>query len=265
MADEAPEVNELAEVPASEQEATTAPVTEGNSPEENTSDATQEKPPRLFTQEEVDDFLGKRIKTIQKRLEREQARKAQQAPALPAEPPVPEQFDSTEAYAQALATRKAEELLVQREEQRQQAELIEAYHDLEEEAREKYDDFEQVAYNPRLPITNTMAQAIQASEIGPEVAYYLGSNPKEAERISRLSAILQAKEIGKVEAKLASDPPAKKTSNAPAPISPVTTRSTGGPAYDTTDPRSIKTMSTSDWIAAERQRQVKKLEARNLR
>jgi hypothetical protein len=110
MADEAPEVNELAEVPASEQAATTAPATEGNLPEENTSDATQEKPPRLFTQEEVDDFLGKRIKTIQKRLEREQARKAQQAPLLSAEPPVPEQFDSTEAYAQALATRKAEEL-----------------------------------------------------------------------------------------------------------------------------------------------------------
>ena len=262
MADEAQEVNELAETPASEQEATAAPAPEGVAPEETTSEANQEKKPRLFTQEEVDEFLGKRIKSIQKRLEREQARKAQQAPPPPAEPPVPEQFETTEAYAEALAARKAEELLAQREEQRRQAELIEAYHDLEEEAREKYDDFEQVAYNPRLPITNTMAQAIQASEIGPEIAYYLGSNPKEAERISRLSAILQAKEIGKVEAKLASDPPTKKTSTAPAPITPVTSRSAGGPAYDTTDPRSIKTMSTSEWIAAERQRQIKKLEAR---
>ena len=80
---------------------------------------------------------------------------------MPAELPPPEQFESTEAYADALATRKAEELLVQREEQRQQAEMLEAYHDLEEEARAKYDDFEQVAYNPRLPITNRMAQAIQ--------------------------------------------------------------------------------------------------------
>ena len=143
--------------------------------------------------------------------------------------------------------------------------MLEAYGELEEEARAKYDDFEQVAYNPRLPVTETMAQAIRTSDIGPEIAYYLGSNPKEAERISRLSGILQAKELGKVEAKLASDPPTKKTSNAPAPITPVTTRSAGGSSYDTTDPRSIKTMSTSEWIAAERQRQIKKLESRNLR
>ena len=41
-----------------------------------------------------------------------------------------------------------------------------------------------------------MAQTIQASDVGPDVAYYLGSNPREAERISRLSPYLQAKEIG---------------------------------------------------------------------
>jgi hypothetical protein len=93
------------------------------------------------------------------------------------------------------------------------------------------------------------------------LAYHLGANPKEAERISRLPPLLQAKEIGRIEAKLAADPPTKKTSSAPSPISPVTARSTGSPAYDTTDPRSIKTMSTSDWIEAERQRQVKKQEA----
>jgi hypothetical protein len=72
---------------------------------------------------------------------------------------------------------------------------------------------------------------------------------------------LQAKEIGKIEAKLAADPPVKKTSTAPAPIAPVTARSTSSPAYDTTDPRSVKAMSTSEWIEAERARQIKKWEA----
>jgi len=48
------------------------------------------------------------------------------------------------------------------------------------------------------PITNVMAESIQNSEIGPDVAYYLGTNIKEAERIARLSPILQAKEIGKM-------------------------------------------------------------------
>ena len=123
---------------------------------------------------------------------------------------------------------------------------------------DKYDDFEQVAYNPKLSITNVMAETIQSSDIGPELAYYLGSNPKDAERISRMTPLGQAKEIGKIEAKLASDPPVKRTTSAPAPISPVSARTSGSPAHDTTDPRSIKTMTTSQWIEAERARQVKK-------
>jgi hypothetical protein len=110
-----------------------------------------------------------------------------------------------------------------------------------------------------------MAETIQTSDVGPDVAYFLGSNPKEADRIARLPPILQAKEIGKIEARLASDPPVKKSSSAPSPISPVTARGSGSPAYDTTDPRSVKAMSTSDWIAAERQRQIKKLEASKFR
>ena len=110
-----------------------------------------------------------------------------------------------------------------------------------------------------------MAQTIQATENGPDVIYYLGSNPKEAERIARLSPLLQAREIGKIEAKLGANPPAKKTSTAPAPIAPVTARTSGAPAYDTTDPRSVKAMSTSDWIEAERLRQIKKYEANRRR
>ena len=134
-----------------------------------------------------------------------------------------------------MAAQKAEQLLHQRELERQQAELLDNYHDREEKAREKYDDFEQVAYNPSLKVTTVMAQTIQASDVGPEIAYFLGSNPKEAERISRLSPFLQAKEIGKLEAKVADSPPIKKPSNAPAPIAPVTnSRASGAPAYDTT-------------------------------
>ena len=115
----------------------------------------------------------------------------------------------------------------------------------------------------RVRITDVMAETIQSSEIGPEIAYWLGQNPKEADRISRLTPLLQAREIGKVEVRLSAEPPAKKTSSAPAPINPVTSRTTTNPSYDTTDPRAVKSMSTSEWIAAERERQVRKLQARN--
>jgi hypothetical protein len=179
----------------------------------------------------------------------------------PKQLPSAEQFESTEAYAEALAVQKAEQLLAQREMHKQHTELLEAYHDREEQAREEYDDFEQVAYNPKLPITTVMADTIRASDVGPEVAYYLGTNVKETERIARLPPILQAKEIGKIEAKLADNPPVKRSTSAPAPITPVTARSGNNPSYDTTDPRSIKNMSTSEWIEAERARQMRKMQA----
>ena len=253
-----------AEVSAPEQVATAAPESEVTAPEAvEPAEAT-----KTFTQEELDAAIGKRLAREQRKWEREQAARQaelQAKRAIPAELPPAEQFTSPEAYAEALAERKAEELLARREQARMQSEILESFHDREEEARNKYDDFEQVAYNPSLPITDVMAQTIQASEVGPDMAYYLGSNPKEAARISRLSPLQQAKELGKIEAKLADNPVVKKTSSAPAPIAPVTARSTGSSATDTTDPRSIKSMSTSEWIEAERQRQIKKWEAQRNR
>ena len=254
MTDEEQAVAEIS--PAPEPEATAAPVSVETTPEEQQSSKT-------FSQEELDAIVGKRLAREQRKWEREQAQRLAELQApKPATPPAdPNDFETAQQYAEALAERKAHELLAQREAAKQQAQIVEAYQELEESARDKYADFEQVAYNPNLPVTDVMAQTIQASEIGPEVIYFLGSNPKEAARISRLSPILQAREIGKIEANLASNPPVKKTSSAPAPIAPVAARTTGGASYDTTDPRSLKTMTTSEWIEAERQREIKKLMA----
>ena len=234
-------------------------------PEASPVEVTQENAPetKTFTQDELEAIVKKRLDREQRKWERQRAQQPVAQP--PKQLPPAEQFESTEAYAEALATQKAEQLLAQREAQKQQAELLEAYHDREEQAREKYDDFEQVAYNPKLPITQVMAETIRASDAGPDVAYYLGANPQEAARISRLSPFLQAKEIGKIEVKLADNPPVRKSSSAPAPIKPVTARASGNPAYDTTDPRSVKTMSASEWIEAERARQMRKLQAQHQR
>jgi len=252
--------NELAGAPAPEQAPTAEPVAATDTPPEPTpTDAS-----KTFTQEELDAIVGKRLAREQRKWEREQAQKAKSQP-VPSEPLKADDFADTQTYADALAERKAQELLAKRDAEAERAATLDAYHDREEEARNKYDDFEQVAYNPKLPVTETMAQTIQATENGPDVIYYLGSNPKEAERIARLSPLLQAREIGKIEAKLGDNPPAKKTSTAPAPIAPVTARTSGAPAYDTTDPRSVKAMSTSDWIEAERLRQIKKYEANRRR
>jgi hypothetical protein len=251
----------LAEVPAPEQEVTTASEPDAVAVEVSEEPKAETK---VFTQEELDAAIGKRLAREQRKWDRERTIQAIK-PEIHQETPLPDQFDSIEAYADALATTKAEQLIAQREQQKEKYEFLEAYQDREEEARAKYDDFEQVAYNPKLSITNVMAETIQASDIGPEVAYFLGVNPKEAERISKLSPILQAKEIGRLEAKIASEPITKKTTSAPAPISPVTAKGSNTPAYDTTDPRSTKSMSTSEWIAADRARQAKAWEAKRNR
>jgi hypothetical protein len=259
MSEEVQNLAEVPEVPAPEQEVTaTTESVETQAPEVEQTEST-----KSFTQEELDAIVSKRLAREQRKWEREMRTRQVEQPATPGELPPADQFESVEAYAEALATRKAEEMIQQRRVNEQQSQIIEAYHDREEEARAKYDDFEQVAYNPNLPITGVMAEAIRESEVGPDVAYYLGANPKEADRISKLSPYSQAKEIGKIEAKLADNPPIKKTSSAPAPIAPVTARGGTAKVVDTTDPRSVKEMSTSEWIEAERKRQVKNWEARN--
>ena len=254
------EVQALAVVdtaPAAEVTATTD--TAQNAPEvaDSQIETTEEK---KFSQAEIDAMISKRLAREQRKWEREQQARTTERVVRTEVPPI-ENFESPDAYAEALAVRKAEEMIAQRDYQKQQTAVNEAYHDREEEARAKYDDFEQVAYNPQLRVTDAMAETIKASDMGPDLAYWLGSNPKEADRISRLSPLLQAREIGKIEAKLGSSPLVKPTTSAPAPITPVTARTSGSPSYDTTDPRSVKAMSTSDWIEAERARQMKKLQA----
>ena len=247
----------LAEAPAPEQVATAAPEPEIVAPVE-----AQPESPKSFSQEELDAAIGKRLAREQRKWERE-ARQAEAPKPVPVEHVTPEQFTTTEEYVEALTTSKAQKIVEQQQYAKQQQELLGSYHEKEEDARGRYEDFEQVAYNPKLPITDVMAQTIQAADNGPDIVYYLGTNPMEADRISRLTPILQAKEIGKLEAKVASEPVTKRTSSAPAPISPVTARGGHSSGFDTTDPRSIKTMTTSQWIEAERARQMKKQEARN--
>jgi hypothetical protein len=236
---------------------TAAPAPEISTPEDNQQQAT-----KTFTQEELDAIVGKRLAREQRKWEREQQLRMQELQAkAPAELPSADQFESVEAYAEALATQKAEELLSKKAAQQREQEAIRAYYDREEEAMDKYDDYKQVVYNPNIPISQVMAETIRESHIGPDLAYYLGSNPQEAHRISQLPPYLQAKEIGKLELKFESNPPAKKTSSAPAPINPITPTGSGGGRYDTTDPRSIKTMTASEWIEAENQRMMKKLQS----
>ena len=101
------EVQISAEVPAPELEATAAPETEVIQPEEKPAEAS-----KTFTQEELDAAIGKRLAREQRKWEREQAQRAAQAqaPRVPVDIPPADQFESVEAYAEALATRMPVEI-----------------------------------------------------------------------------------------------------------------------------------------------------------
>lgn len=260
------EVQSLAEVEsATTPEATAASEHESRSPE--SAESVESPSEKRFTQSELDEIIGKRLAREQRKWEREQqARMAEPQPAeRPSEPLSLEQFDSIEAYADAVAEAKAAELVREREHRQRSREIDNAYAEREEAARSRYNDFELVAYNRDLPITEAMAETIKVSDIGPDIAYWLGSNLSEADRISRLPPLLQAREIGKIEASLIAQPPKKKTSSAPDPITPVTARAVNPGVVDTTDPRSTQTMSTDEWIKAERQRVMDKAKANQIR
>lgn len=224
----------------------------GKAPNEAAGDPGE---PKRFTQEELDAIVQQRLAKERRRMEREHAARST-APAVDATRDLrQEDFASVEEYADALAEQKAAIKLAQREQTQHQQQVAEAFADREDSARERYQDYDNVVYNQNVPITEAMAMAIREADNGPDIAYFLGANPDDARRISRLNPFLQAKEIGRIEQRLAAEPPApRKQSSAPAPIRPVKAN-TAAPITDTTDPRSIASMTPTEWIEAERARQ----------
>jgi len=84
-------------------------------------------------------------------------------------------------------------------------------------ALDEMPDYAEVAENPALHVTDTMAIAITSSEHGPKIAYHLGQHPEVAERIAKLPNALQLMELGKLEVQITAPKP-PKVSKAPEPI-----------------------------------------------
>lgn len=214
------------------------PPTKETTPSEVESTESEVKPERTFTQKELDDILQKRLAKEHRKIEkfaradaenqylREQlSRQQTQQQSIPSGEPKPEQFKDYESYIEALTDYKVEKKLAVVQERSAQQRQAEAQQSAEQKIREnlskaaeKYDDFEEVVTNPSLTITAAMRDSIGESELGGEIAYYLGSNPKEAAEIAQLSPVQQVKAIDRLEQKLKA--PKKVTTDAPAPIVP---------------------------------------------
>jgi hypothetical protein len=186
----------------------------------------------------LDDILQRRLAKEQRKIERYARAEAErdqlreqlnrqtqtQQTSISSGEPKPEQFKTYEEYIDKLTDWKIDQREAKREEtqaQRKQAEYQETHEatirDSLSKAAAKYDDFEEVVTNPNLTITPVMTDAMGDSELGGEIAYYLGNNPKEAAEIAKLSNVQQVKAIDRLEAKLKTP----QVTKAPAPLQTV--------------------------------------------
>lgn len=160
-----------------------------------------------------------------------------------------EHFDyDPEKYATAkadfVAKQKVKELEVQRQSESQKEmtqRLTSGWEEKVAKADVKYEDFDEVVgeLQPNSPVVI----AIMDAENGEDIAYYLGKHIDEAKRIANLPPFSQMREIGKLEAKLLSEPVKPKTpSQAPAPIKPLS----GAAAAPTDQPSDEDNLG--DWL-----------------
>lgn len=168
---------------------------------------------KTFTQEELDAIVEKRLAKERRKQERQQ----QQPQIRPQEPTLDRsQFESEEAYIDAVAEVKAHQKLTMAEQQK----VWKAFTDKEVEAEERYPDYMDVTR--KMALSDFMLSAVVDEDNAAEVLYHLGTNPKEAAKIAALPPRQQIKEIGKLSARLSIQGEEKpKVSQAPEPIKPI--------------------------------------------
>jgi hypothetical protein len=172
-------------------------------------------------------------------------------------------WDAYREYLFTEADRKAEaaaERVVQRTLAEQSASKIaDRFSTLEADFESKVEDYRETVYNPSLKISDKMMNEGQKSELGPEVFYYLGKHPEEAEEIFAASDRDVIRGIQRIELKLESAKEAaskKAVSKAPPPPTKKVSGVNSGQKVSTTSPDSDK-LSDDEWFRREEARQAK--------
>lgn len=108
--------------------------------------------------------------------------------------------------------------------------------------------------------TPVMVETIRDSEVGPQLAYYLGQNLDKTDAILRMNPAQQARELGKIEAQLEKPPTPAASNVTPITDAPPPRTVTRAPAVGSTvhasapASKAIGDMSVQDHIEAIRVR-----------
>lgn len=243
------------EQPSAPQAPEVAPPTPDAPAQETTQEAAQEPQ----TEDRPRDEKGQFKSPVQARMDeltrarREAEREAAywkqraepaQSPSAPPAKPTVEQFKDYGEFVEALADWKADQKVSERlsardadaaksADQRVQETRNQTFAERQATVKTSIPDYDAVVGAADVAISPHLSEAILDSDKGPELVYHLAKNPAEAARLSALSPMAAARELGRIEATL--EKPAKPVTKAPAPMKP--TAGTG--ASTTTDPNKM--------------------------
>jgi len=226
--------------------------------EEKEGEGDPQKPHDKTAKARIGQLYGKwKQEQREKEYWRQQALKSQTPPSTaPKTEPKQNDFDDYDDYVRALADHKAEQKVTQILEEREKKksreteetthfQKVQTLQTKIQSGSEKYDDFEEVAYSPDVPINQTIIDALVDCDEPSEIVYHLGKNPQEALRISQLSPLAAAREIGKIEAKLANKPTGPQPKLKTKAPNPIKTVGGGGESSG----KKLEDMSAAEYIA----------------
>lgn len=225
------------DVPSAESSTAAAP----EAPQTGDEDTSRESPGDAQPDKDAKPKGGfqRRISELTRKLREERERNAQlmadkAAPAKEASEAEPkrEDFADWDEWDKARirhAARQEFRRVQQEESQRsaeqvriREAQLVQAeWESRLEDARERFDDLDEMIDEVGPKLNDELAATIKVSEVGPELVRYLGQHPSELERLAQLVGVKAVRELTRLEAKVQAAP---KASRAPEPVNPVKTR-----------------------------------------
>ena len=146
----------------------------------------------------------------------QQAGKA--APEAPKQgKPTSDQFDTHDAYIEALTDWKVEEKLKSKSAESEKAKSLTGWEAKKDAAREKYEDFDEALESANA--SPVVLQVMLESDAGAEIAYYLATHPKELREINAMGTRAATHALDALEENLVK--PKTAPVKAPKPPSPV--------------------------------------------
>lgn len=155
-------------------------------------------------------------------------------PAATEGKPKPDDYDTHADWVEAVVDWKSDQKLKDRDQKLEksriesdQAKVVETYSERAKSFAAKTPDYDEVLSDvDDIPLSAAIREIVLSSENGPELAYELAKNREECARICKLPPLAAAREMGKIESRLASSASEikaepKKITNAPKPLEPV--------------------------------------------